>query len=323
MAEQDERLFNERQEALKDIGGEIAPNEEESKDESAESQENEPEKKEEVEEESEEETEENSDEDEDDESEDEEEDDEDETEEGDETETTRDFPKDSIKDMKRSFKAEIKKLEDELKAAKTPKEKTEITGDIDKFIEEQAKALGVKPEVLKKLGEVTDKMFEAKYGDKIKKIDEFEQERTKVKDTQFAQDQKQIFDTEWGKTAPIIKEKFPNATDEQVKEAQKVMDKLAHSKEYHVLPMNKILNAEIDVFTKILHNPSKKGLETGRKSGSEQDNDFEGVGDLTNKSPSEVEQIEARRAAHLNSFERDKMTLTSQDESGQIIRRQV
>ena len=248
---------------------------------------------------------------------------EEETDEEETPESTRVAPMDSIKELKSSYKAQIKALEAKLEEAMSSKGKEEAISDINKFIEEKASKLGLNPEILKELSEINDKVFENKYGDKIKKIDEYEQSKQANEDQKFKSEQEQIFNTEWNATKPVIEERFKNISPEQAEKAKALMDKLSHSREYHLLPMEEIFNAKSKEFEKILYTPNGKAFETGRNLRPTPTEEFEGVGDISNKTPGEVEAIEQRRNAHMASFEREKMMLTSQDQDGNIIRREV
>ena len=312
---EDQALFDSREAEKKSLGIVSEPSEEEK----TETQEKEPETKKEeetpvVKDEEEEETESDEDEEESD----------DDSEDDEESEPTHTSSRDVIKKIKSGFKAKIAELEGKLNEAITATKKNEVIEDIDKYIEEQATALEVKPEVLKKLMQVQDSIFEKKYGGKLKELDEFQKAREAVDGEKFMQEQAKIFNDEWVKTEPIIKQRFPNASAEHLEAVKAEMDKLAHTEVYSKLPLAKIFGAELDTFSKVLDIPSKKTFETGRRNtATDQSEEFEGLGDITGKSPAELAQLEARRNAHMESYDRDKLELTTRDEMGNIVKKLV
>jgi len=320
----EQKLFDARQ-AEKEALGISSPAEETEKKDEKEPKEEETEAKSEEEESEEEESEEDESEEEeiaDDDSE-EEEDSEDEEEE-ESSKPTRAPSKDDFKSMKREYKDEIRKLKDELAKAKTPQERKEVIEDLDKYMSERAQKLGLKPEVLKELTEISEKAFEKKYGDKLKKIDEFEKfNESRTKEEALKQDE-QVFNSEWGKTEAAIKSEYPNATPEQIASARKEMDRLAHSKDYHMFPMDYILYREKTKFEKVLFSPNKRSFETGRPSRSPERKEFEGMpSDLSDMTPAQVEQFEKERNEHMSTYGRDAMILTTKDNDGNIVQRKV
>jgi hypothetical protein len=238
-----------------------------------------------------------------------------------EEEPTHVSPKD-FKEMKRTFKTQIKELEGKLKEATSKKETTEAVADFDKFVEEKAKKLNLKPEVLKELNEITDKLVEHKLGAKLKDLDAMKQahEATVVKEAE--KQQLEIFNTEWTIAEKELKTQYPNATPEQVAETKKLMDDLAHSKKYHKYPMDFIVFKEREKIDKILFSPNKKSFETGKNNPNDRGEDT--LSELpAEPTPAQIEAYERNRRNIMGNANDERMTLTSRDDNGNVIQREV
>lgn len=255
------------------------------------------------------------------------EDDADADDEDEEADDSEHVPQNDIKAMKNSYKGIIKDLKQKLADATTGKDKKEINDDaeqdIEKLVLDKAKELNVKPDVLKSILDLANKSVAGK----LKKLDEISTTYEKQNVERFNQEQETIFNTEWSKTLPVFKKDFPNATDEQVKIARNLADKLAHSKAYHRYDMDYIVFKEKAQFDKILFSPKKNTFESaGNTANADAGEDMEESTDFSNASdlsPAEFERREKAREKVLEGSPRETLTLRTHDEKGRMVTKQI
>lgn len=233
-----------------------------------------------------------------------------------------------IKELKRSYKEIIKDLKTKLSDATSGKDKTDATDeaaeDVEKLVLDEAKKLNVNPEVLKSILALANKSVAGK----LTRLDKLEQFFEKQSTQQFQTEQENIFNSEWGKALPELKKSFPNASEDQVKAARDLADTLAHSKKYHRYDMDYIVFREKAQFDKILFSPRNRSFDEGEHKSNASIGDDIGteLPDMTNisdMSPAEFEKAEQARERAILASPRDTMTLTTTDESGRMIRKQI
>lgn len=233
-----------------------------------------------------------------------------------------------LKALKRGFKDRIGELETELATYKDPSKRqearSEAKADIEKLIAEEATKLGVKPEVLKALVNITTTAL----GDKLGKIDEVSSHLEKTREKEAWQQDQEVFNSEWTKTESRFKEMYPNATPEQISAAKAKMDELAHSRKYHRYEMDYILFKEKAFFDKTLFSPKKKTFESASTAPNASEEFDEGDVDFSKLSdnpptPGELERMEKRRNAAIDDSPQEKLTLHTTDESGRRVTRKV
>lgn len=157
---------------------------------------------------------------------------------------------------------EITSLKDTIeKMKKGDLSNTEIS-DLKGDIKALAKELNIDETHLEKITLLSRKGIDDELTTLKGKLSKYEQlEQAKEEDITL-QEQEEIFNDEWNDVAPSLKEKFPNASREQLEKAQIHMDELAHSDKYHEYDLDYILFKESKEFEKILFSPKKKGFES-------------------------------------------------------------
>jgi len=235
----------------------------------------------------------------DDESEEEESDEEDKPDESTKSKAKRTVPYSLLK----SSKAKIRDLESQLQEARAAKEDDDGS---DEEIEEAAtklgEELGLDKAGIKKILETSLKLSSKKSAlpkdvqEKLKTIDELQAESKQSKEVAH-------FNKEW--ESLDIKKQYPNAPKAALKEAQELMDKLAHSKDHHKHELEYILFKNKAKFETILKTAAKqKSGEGAKRVGTEksyesQESD-EDLVDIEEMNPSimkarEAKELEARR----------------------------
>lgn len=199
----------------------------------------------------------------------------------------------------------------ELKAAKSPEEKTNVVENIDDELAKLAEAENIPLEQFKKIAGLLTKQVQESISPQLKKIDEIQpiiELRTQQEYDQQIQDD---FSKEWesqGET--ILVEQYKDATPKQLKEARALLASLAISADYGdtrgnkegvqehtAYPLDYIIYKEADRFDTILRNPKKKTFEN---SGSISDEDNTEDNTLENAFQ-DREITSAREAIDLNN----------------------
>jgi len=153
-------------------------------------------------------------------------------------------------------KERISQLEKELESAAKPKEDTKKSDDKIKSFAEKHK---MDEEAARDLIDIARDGSVNK--DVLKQIDDFTK---KVKE----QEELASFSNEWSTVSSQIKEKYPDATKEQITKAKKTMDELAHTQKYHQTTLDYILFKENSVFDEMLGaEDSSAGIESSRIGG--------------------------------------------------------
>ena len=123
--------------------------------------------------------------------------------------------------------------------------------------EEQIKSTAFQ---LKKILELNSKQYE-------KALESFKSELAEIKD-------KDVFGNEWRPFENSLKKEYPNATKQQIDEAQEIMDKLAHSENFADKELDYVFWKNKDIFSKILVQRKSKTFESRQHNvPREEDND--------------------------------------------------
>lgn len=136
------------------------------------------------------------------------------------------------------------------------------TSDIEADIKATAAELGVDEEQVRKIVMLARKGHEDKIKELETNLSEKDKKEKELQDEKEAADQEKIFNTEWKELAPAIKEKFPNASPEQLAKAEELMDEFAFTDKYHSVDLDYILHKEAPAFEKVLFSPKVKGFES-------------------------------------------------------------
>lgn len=179
--------------------------------------------------------------------------------------------------------AKIKELQRQLAGRAEKADESGDEGDADE-VEETANALaeelGIDAKGLAKILRATQKLngkgkFELPKDiqDKLKTLDNL-QEREKI------QAEEAHFDKEWSAVMPEIKKQFPNASESELSEARKLMNTLAHSKEFHKYDIDYILYKNKSKFETILKVAGKS--KSGERSKAIREDNYEATDDDDN-----------------------------------------
>lgn len=220
-----------------------------------------------------------------------------------------------VKDLRKDLDALTETI-GKLKTDKEGKTEDEID-EIDKEAEALAQELGdidgtYGPKdiakILRKAVELARKKTGGEIPDDLK-------ERLKILDKVEEQHQTDAeaayFDKEWGSVLPALKKEYPNAGEAEIAEAKKLLDKYAHTKEYHKYDLDYIIFKKRKDFDTILKVAAKsKSGETGKRVGAEEnfdatgedDDNLENIEDLT---PEIVKRREDKEAAGRESSPKD------------------
>jgi hypothetical protein len=127
------------------------------------------------------------------------------------------------------LRSELRELRKEMKEGKDKgEEKAPVTDDFMKRTEDLAKEIGVEnPEGLKKIMSLVQEVVKGSRTDLEKKLSDLEEKYSEVtKDAPI----KDNFETEWTTFAKTdFKKDFPNATAEELEQAEKLMNTLSHT----------------------------------------------------------------------------------------------
>jgi len=151
----------------------------------------------------------------------------------------------------------------------TPKQQEEKIDEISQLAEKR----GLDPEGLAEIVALTKKemLAELEQSGKLNKTLPADiQEKLKVLDKvqadMKANEEQVHFEKEWNTIQTDLQKQFPNAKQGELTEAKKVMDELAHSKEFHKYDLDYILFKNKDKFETILKvAKNSKSAETSSK----------------------------------------------------------
>lgn len=190
----------------------------------------------------------------------------------------------------------------EIKKNATPAQKAEIK-EVDDSLAALAEKRGLDAEGLAEIGEVLQSKIlkhleesgklkndlPKEIQDKLKLLDKLEAE-SKVKE------EISHFNNEWTNLLPDIQKQFPNASQNELKEAKKIMDELAHSKDFHDKDLDYVLFKNQDKFSAILKvAKGKKAGETASKEIESSDDEEDIDLDPENMTPEKMKRYQNRK----------------------------
>lgn len=209
----------------------------------------------------------------------------------------------------KSSKAKIRQLETELAEARANKEEGDGSDeDVEEAATKLGEELGLDKAGIKKILEASLKLSSKKSAlpkdvqEKLKALDELQAEHKQSKEVAH-------FNKEW--ESLDIKKQYPNAPKSAIKEAQELMDKLAHSKDHHKHELDYILFKNKSKFDTILKTATKlKSGEGTKRVGTEKsyessDSDEE-LADITDMNPSMMKDREAKELEMRRAHAKDK-----------------
>jgi hypothetical protein len=140
-----------------------------------------------------------------------------------------------------------------LEKAGTPEEKQIATDDLEEF----AKEINADPLALKKMRELFLKDYHPTDESLRKDLNEFKAWKTQNQQVL----EKQMFENEYSKTIPTLKDLFPSATDDEQKAIKEKLDSISHTKEWRGHPLDLIALRNKDTLSALV-SPKKRGMET-------------------------------------------------------------
>lgn len=223
-------------------------------------------------------------------------------------EETQDLPETKEEPRKRSIYDEYKEKKAELRSEKEMREQAERERDeyrakleslnnagtqeerqdAQDELEAFARKINADPQALREMRELFLK--EAKPDESLQRdLQEF-----KTWKTQNAQMlEKQLFEDEFKKVTPSLKEMFPTASDEEMEVIKAKLDEVSHSKAYHDKELDYVAYKERTTLQELV-SPKKRGLEPkSRRETEEESFDFDPNADYSKMTPKQREAWEA------------------------------
>ncbi len=142
--------------------------------------------------------------------------------------------------------------------------------------------------------------------DKLKLLDEVQEQNLLAKEEAH-------FNGEWDKVVPTLKKKYPNATDEMLAEAKKVMDDLAHGKKHYKHDLDYILFKNPKKFATILKAaPKNKSGETSKRvkeDAEETGSEEKTLAPIESMTPERMKKMEKEDQEDMVDEEHDGVTI--------------
>jgi hypothetical protein len=194
------------------------------------------------------------------------------------------------------------------------------TENLEEEVKKLAAELQFDEAKTRRIIEVARKGIEPLTADDKKLLEEYraDKEARQAKDAEREQDE--IFTTEWNEVLPSIKTQYPNATDEQLQAAKDALDELSHSEKYHEMDMDYILFKEKESLGKILFSPKQSTFESPRNAPLDDTSD-EWPEITANMTPNQILAAEKKRERIAEGLGKDKVKITTRDDSGRATER--
>ena len=178
---------------------------------------------------------------------------------------------------------ELKRLLEQRESAQTPEAQQDAQDELESF----AREMGADPTAIKKMRDLFLK--DARLDDGIQR-DLAEFKAWKSQNAQLLE--KQMFEEEYQRTIPTLKELLPGASDDELNAVKKELDRISHTEEYHDKDLEYIAWKHKDTLSTLI-SPKKRGMERkGRTDVQEESFDFDPNADLSRMSPKELDQWE-------------------------------
>ena len=218
----------------------------------------------------------------------------------------------------KSERAKIKQLQSDLTSAQEALNKAKKSGDeadleeateeVEASAKELAEELGMDEGQVSKLLKAAVKLSSKKQAlpkeiaDKLKTLDELQKQNLDNKEVAH-------FNKEW--ESLDMKKMYPNAPKSALKEAQELMDSLAHSKDHHKHELDYILFKNKSKFDSLLKvAPKGKSGETTKRIGSDKgyegNDDEENLVDIEDLNPSIMKERENKDLDMRRAHAKDK-----------------
>lgn len=171
--------------------------------------------------------------------------------------------------------------------AETPEEKKEAADELEAFAEE----IKADPAAIRKMRDLFLKDYKPATDESLKRdLEEFKQWKT----ANTASIEKQLFEDEFQKSTPKLKELFPTVSPEELTAIKGELDTIAHTKEWHDKSLAYIAFEHKDTLSALV-SPKKRGMEGNARKQDAAPNSFEfdPNADYSTMTPKEREQWEA------------------------------
>lgn len=191
------------------------------------------------------------------------------------------------RELRETAERERDELKEKLEAvatATTPQEKREAQDELEQFATET----GTDLESLKRMRALFLKDLQPQIDPQLSKdLQEFKEWKTQ--NSQVLE--KQMFEQEFSKVTPSLKEMFPSVSNEELNAIKTKLDEVAHSKEYHDKDLDYVAFKNRDLLSTLV-SPKKRGLESrGRKEAQgEESYDFDPNADLSTLTATQMAQ---------------------------------
>ena len=191
----------------------------------------------------------------------------------------------SEKELREQAERERDELQEKLQAiqsAGTPQERSDAEDELSEFAQE----IGADPDAIRRMRELFLKGIQVPQDDSIKKdMEEFRQWKAQ---NSVAIEQ-QMFEQEFQRTVPTLKELFPSASQEELGAIKKELDVISHSKDWHDKELDYIAFKHKDRLSTLV-SPKKRGMETsGRASETAEEREFDPSADVSSMTPKQRE----------------------------------
>lgn len=196
----------------------------------------------------------------------------------------------SEREQREALEVENRELQSKIEAlnkADTPKERADAEDELEEF----AKEINADPQAIKKMQELFLKGIKVPTIDESlrKDLDDFK--KYKAENQQAIE--KTLYEKEFTKITPTLKEFFPSVSDAELDTIKTEVDKIAHSKEWHDKDLDYIVFKNKDILSNFV-SPHKKGMEgKGRKDVSVDSFSFDPNADYSKLNPTERTQWES------------------------------
>lgn len=233
--------------------------------------------------------------------------------------TSKDFKeyKKTLKEeLQADFDQKLEKMKEEF-SKKAPDEVT--TENLEDDVKALAEKLELDPEKTKAIIEVARKGLEPLSAEDKALLEDVKKDRETRQQELADREQEEIFRTEWEALVPALKQKFPNATDAQLKAAKEKMDELSHTEKYNLTDLDYVLFKETEAFGKVLFSPKQATFESARPVTFDETDEFPEFS--PNMTPAQFANFEKKREQATESMDGEKIRITTRDDRGNIVER--
>jgi hypothetical protein len=188
----------------------------------------------------------------------------------------------SEKELREQAERERDELRAKLEAvqeAGTPQERMDAEDELSEFASE----IGADPDAIRRMRELFLKGVQVPQMDSSIKKDMEEFRQWKAQNSVAIE--QQMFEQEFQRTIPTLKDLFPSASQEELGVIKKELDVISHSKDWHDKELEYIAFKHKDRLSAFV-SPKKRGMETsGRASESVEEQEFDPSADVSSMTP--------------------------------------